>query len=460
MNLKQILLILKARYKIAVLAFVIVLAGGITYTLLQSKLYTASSTLVFDVKSPDPVAGTLLPVIPGYMSTQVDVIKSDRVTQAVVKLLKMDQNPTIRDQWKAATKEKGAAEAWMGDLLLRGLLVVPSSTSNIITINFRAGDPAFAALVANTFAQIYIDANIELRVDPARQYTRWFSEQGKSYRENLEKAQAAFSNFQQQHGIVAKDEQVDAETLRLNELYTQLNMVQAQTLETQSKQKVGSDTIPDIMQNAQVQALRSEIDRQEARLQEAAGNLGTNHPQYKRMEAEITVLKQKLAEQTRLVTSSLSTSGAIGKNREAELRASIAAQKAKLLEMKSVRDQLAVLQRDVDAAQAAYDGVTKRYNQTNLESQVTQTNVSVLNAAIEPLEPTSPNIPKNIALTAVLALAFGIGAAYLLELIDQRVRSVDNLAEMLQLPVLGVIERPTKPRRFMPLRRRLALGYK
>jgi len=460
MNLKQILLILKARYKIALVAVFLVLCGGVTYTLLQSKLYTSTATLVFDVKSPDPVAGTLLPVIPGYMATQVDVIRSDRVTQAVVKLLKMDQNPEIRNQWKAATGGKGSVESWMGDLLARGLLVIPSANSNIITISFRAGDPAFAALAANTFAQVYIDANIELRVDPARQYTRWFGEQGKTYRENLEKAQSAYSNFQQQHGIVAKDEQVDAENTRLNDLYMQLNAAQAQTRETQSKQNARSDTISDVMQNSQVQSLKSDIDRQEAKLQEAAGNLGTNHPQYKRMEAEIAVLRQKLVEQTRLVTSSLSTSSAVSKSREAELRTAIASQKAKLLEMKNVRDQLAVLQRDVDAAQAAYDGVTRRYNQTNLESQVTQTNVSVLNAAVEPLEPTSPNIPKNLGATAALAVLLGIGAAYLLELIDRRVRSVENLEDMLQLPVLGVVEKPPKQRRFVFMRPRPALEYR
>jgi len=128
--------------------------------------------------------------------------------------------------------------------------------------------------------------------------------------------------------------------------------------------------------------------------------------------------------------------------------------------MKNVRDQLAVLQRDVDAAQAAYDGVTRRYNQTNLESQVTQTNVSVLNAAVEPLEPTSPNIPKNLGATAALAVLLGIGAAYLLELIDRRVRSVENLEDMLQLPVLGVVEKPPKQRRFVFMRPRPALEYR
>ena len=141
------------------------------------------------------------------------------------------------------------------------------------------------------------------------------------------------------------------------------------------------------MQNSLISSLKIEIARQEARLQEMALNLGKNHPQYQRMESEIAALKKQVEAETRHITSSFATSRTVGKDTEAELKAAIAAQKKKLLELRSVRDQLAVLQRDVDAAQSAYDAVSKRFNQTTLESQVTQTNVSVLTPAVEPIEP-------------------------------------------------------------------------
>jgi len=351
-------------------------------------------------------------------------------------------------------------DVWLADRLLKGLQVSPGRDSNIINISFRGADPGFAAAIANAFAQAYIDTTIELKVEPARQYAIWFGDQGKTLRENLEKTQSRLSEYQQQKGIVARDEQLDAETAKLNELSSQLTVVQAQTNDAWSKQKSGkaADTLPEVMQNSLISGLKSDIARQEARLQEAAINLGRNHPQYLRMESEIAALKQKLEAETRHVTSGFSTSRNIGKDKESDLKAAIEAQKRKLLLLKNERDQLAVLQRDVDAAKGAYDTVITRFNQTNLASQSTQTNVSVLTTAVEPLEPSYPK-PFNITLLMSLAagIVLGAGAALLLEMLDKRVRSVQDLTEMLQFPVLGVIERPRRRNRLAFWRHSTAL---
>jgi hypothetical protein len=355
-------------------------------------------------------------------------------------MLKLNEQPALKRQWQEATEGKGNLDVWIAELLQRGLQVTPAiGGSTIINVSFNAGDPTFAAIVANAFTQVYIDTNIELRVDPARQASRWFGDQGKIARESLENAQARLSEFQQEKGIVVRDEQMDIEMAKLRDISTQLTVLQNQTGETISK---ASGTVPEVTQSSVVQSLRNEVARQEVKLQEAATNLGKNHPQYQRMESELVALKQQLVTETKNVASSFAASGSASKTREAALQAAINAQKKKILQLRSERDQLAVLQRDVDAAQASYDSVTRRFNQTNLESQLTQTNVSVLNPAVEPTEPSSPNFKKNIVITLGLALLLGGGAAFLLEMLDRRIRSADDLTEMLQFPVLAVIEPP------------------
>lgn len=461
MNPLQLLRILRAHYLVALILFVLTLAAGITISLLMPKRYTTTTTLVFDVKSPDPVLGQLMPLGQGFVATQSEIIKSDRVAQRVVRILRLDENPALKRQWQEDTKGKGNISVWVAELLQKGLQVTPAAGgSTIINVSFNAGDPKFAALVANTFAQVYIDTNIELRVDPARQAARWFGEQGKAGRESLEAAQTRLSEFQQQKGIVIRDDQVDTEMAKLRDLSTQLTVLQNETREAFSKQQSGSSALPEVMQSTLVQTLRGDIARQEAKLQETAANLGKAHPQYQRMEAEIAALKQQLETATKTVASGFAASGNVGRAREAALQSAIAAQKKKILQLRTERDQLAVLQRDVDAAQTAYDSVTRRYNQTNLESQLTQTNVSVLNPAVEPTEPSSPNFKKNIAITVLFGFLLAGGGAFLLEMIDRRVRSAEDLAEMLQLPVLAVIERPRPPSRLLMWRRMKLLPSK
>jgi uncharacterized protein involved in exopolysaccharide biosynthesis len=175
------------------------------------------------------------------------------------------------------------------------------------------------------------------------------------------------------------------------------------------------------------------------------------------MESELASLKQRLEAETRFITSGFGTATTVGKDKEAELVAAIAAQKKKLLGLKQARDQLAALQRDLDIAQKAYEGVSQRLTQSKLESQFTQTNASVLTLASEPVEPSFPNLPLNLVAAILLGTFGGIAAAFGIEILDRRVRSACDVAEMLQLPMLGVIPRRKWPGRLSLVRRKPAL---
>src|SRR2546425_11103392 len=230
MSLWQFLLILRARFAMVLLILLATVATVVAASVVLPKKYTATAAVVVDVKSPEPITGTMLHamVMPGYMATQRDIISSDRVAQKVVKLLKLDEVPGRKEQWLQSTQGKGSLVAWLADGLQKKLDVKPSRESNVIDISYRAGDAAFAAAVANAFAQAYIDASIELRTEPARQYARWFGEQDKGLRENVQKAQARLSEYQQNYGIVASDERLDSETAKLNDLSAQLTVAQGQ----------------------------------------------------------------------------------------------------------------------------------------------------------------------------------------------------------------------------------------
>jgi polysaccharide biosynthesis transport protein len=453
MNALKLLIILRARWKAACLALVLTLAAGAAAFEFVPKRYTAETAVMVDIRSPDPVSAVLMPamMIPGNMGTQIDIIKSDRVARKVARMLRLDQDSHVKALWLDATEGKGKVEDWMSDLLLKGLKVNPSRDSNMLTIAYQGGDPAFAAAAANAFAQAYIEASIELKIEPARQYTQWFTEQAKLLRENVERAQARLSEFQREKGIVATDDNMDAEHAKLRELSGRLTAVQGDLRDAQSKQRTGAgnqETLPEMMQNTVIQNLRASINSLEVKLKEAARNLGASHPQYQRMEAELAEMKNRLAAEMSHALSSYSSSSAVARTKEAELKVAIDAQTKKVLGMKRERDEITVLLRDVETAKRAYEAVTTRLTQTSLESQATRTNVSVLTPATDPIEPTfPPPLLKALLLTLAASLIFACGAALGAELLDRRIRTPEDLAEMLQLPVLAVIERSRLPRR-------------
>lgn len=441
MTFQQFFFILRARIKLVIGIFLAVVLTTLLVSLLLPKKYTANTALVIDVKSPDPVAGVILPgmISPGYMATQVDVIGSDRVAQRVVRLLKMDSNANVRNQWQETTQGRGSIEAWLGGLLQKNLDVKPSRESNVINIAYTAADPAFAAAVANAFVEAYIDVNLELKIEPARQSAAWFDEQLQRQREVLEKAQKTLSEHQQRTGLVNTDERLNLEINKLNDLSSALVTVEAQTVDSKSKGGQ-SNNLVEVMQNPLINGLKADIARLEAKLQESSLNLGKNHPQSLRMESELAALRERLQQETRQVSKTINTSYQVGRLKEQELRAAIEEQKKKILGLNQQRDELTVLKHDVENAQRAFDGISQRLTQTRLESLSIQTNIMPLNPAVEPLEPAKPRVLFNFLAACFLGPLFSVVGALLMELLQRRVRSQEDLLDALGLPVLAHIE--------------------
>ena len=440
MSFNQFLLILRARYIAALATLLLTVAAVTGYTLWLPKQYTASAAVVLDVKSIDPVTGTPLQgmMASGYMATQLDIINSDRTARAVVKVLKLDGSASIKDMWMDSTSGRGQLIDWLSALLQKNLDVKPSRESNVVNITYSATDPAFAATVANAFAQAYIDVNLDLRLAPARQYAAFFVEQTKTARDKLEAAQQALSDYLQKNGITSADERLDYETAKLNETSSQLTGVQAQTTDSQSKrQSSKADTVAEVMQNPLINNLKSDIARLEAKLTESGGNLGKNHPQTQRTESELATVRSQLEQETRKVTSSIETTYQISKQREDQLRAALNAQKGRVLILNKQRDELNVLRREVESAQHIFDTMSARASQSNIESQTNQTNIAVLNPAIAPTSSSKPRVMLNILVSVFLGTLFGVGLALTLELRNRRVRSAEDLSDALDIPLLG-----------------------
>ncbi len=463
MSLHQFFSILRARRLLAGLILLATLGLALAFVLLRPTHYTARAPVLVDVRT-DPVAsagGVQGMIAPSFMATQIDIVRSDRVAQRVVEMLGLDKNPAEIERWRDATDGKGSAQAWFARELQTALDVKPARESNIINISWKGNSPSEAARVANAFAQAYLDTSLELKTDPARGYAVWFEDQVKAARQNLANAQAKLSAFQARTGIVSSDERTDWETARLNDLSAQLTTVQAQTTESQGKRGPGRDTVNDVMQSPLINGLRGDIAKLEGKVQEGAAYLGANHPQMQRMRAELAALRGRLASETARITTSVDTSYEVGKSRERELSAAVSAQKARVIALNRQRGELSMLQRDVDSAQKAFETVSASASQSRLQSLTNQTNVMRLAPAVEPLEPSGPTATQALLVAAFAGMLLAVAGALLAELVNRRVRSVEDLVMVTQLPILASLPGDAAvktPLRLTGTPRRLALA--
>jgi len=444
MSASQFFSMLRARWLLVITLFLSSIGVAAAISLLLPRQYTASAAIVIDVKTPDPIVGALSPAVamPSFMATQVDILESDRVALQVVRTLKLSDSPDMIAKWNADTKGAGNFDLWLADRLQRSLEVKPSKESNLIAVNFTSVSPKFSVAVANAFVKSYIDTTVDLRVDPAKQYSSFFDSRSLQLRENVEKAQARLSAFQRERGMLVTDERLDVETLRLNELSGQLVALQGSSADSRSRQVAAAttpDQLQDVITNAVVAGLRTDLSRAEAKLQEMNERFGDNHPAVIEARANIAGLQSKLQQETQRLSGSVGVTNIINQSREFQVRTSLEAQRAKLLKMKANRDEAAVLQRDVENAQRAHDGVMARLTQMSLESQVTQTNASVLMSAVEPSRHSSPQVSFNLVIGAFVGVLLAIAGALLRETTDRRIRTLEDVVRNIGLPVLGTM---------------------
>jgi chain length determinant protein EpsF len=454
MNLRQMLLILRLRWWLVLLIFLISIGAAFGTTQVLTKRYTASTSIILDLKT-DPLLAALAPALaaPAYMATQTEIMQSERLAGRVVRMMGLAQSPAAVAQWREETDAKVPLETYYGDVLRKGLVVQPGKGSQIMTLTYHGTDPNFAAAAANTFAKAYIDFSVELRTSPARENASFFEEKFAQLKGDLEAAQTKVSSFQQSNGVLVSTDRFDQETSRLASLEAALASALAEQAATISVlRNSGTDTSTDVAQSAAVQNLRSQLAQMETRLAESSQTLGANHPTRVQLDAQIKEIKDQLTRETRRVGDTSMSANKVASQKIAELRGLVEAQKRTVLGMRAVRDQGSVLIKELEAAQRAFDSVNNRRSQLSLEAQADQAGARVLSPATAPLEPSSPNLKKNLVAGALLGLLLGLVAAIGWELLDRRVRTEEDMRIAEGVPVLGVL---SNKRSGSPLVRRL-----
>jgi succinoglycan biosynthesis transport protein ExoP len=455
MSVSQLLRILWVHRGMALSIMVLMLGIAVAASLLLPKKYTGEAAVVVDARSIDPLAqqGAMTTQLAStYVSTQVDVIASHNVALKVVERMNLTTDPKIMERFQEKTDGVGSIRDWAAEEILKSLAVKPSRDSNVIFISFTSQSPQAAADFANAFAENYIQASLELTVDPARRQSGWFEQQVNDLRVALETAQRKLSAYQGAHGVIGADpdgNKLDVETARLTELSNrfvdaQAAMYDAETRERQMEEaraKGLSDESVTVQQNPLLQNLKTELARASAKFADTSQRYDHNHPQYISAQAELESLRSKVASEVNNAIGSVAREARVARQNMTDLQRTMEQQRKRILDLQHNQDEYTVLKRDEASARTAYDSAMQRGSQTRLESRLNNTNTAILNVAFPPMKPSSPRLLLNLALGVVLGFMLAVGASLTKERFDQRIHSRDDLLDGADVDVLAELPR-------------------
>jgi succinoglycan biosynthesis transport protein ExoP len=456
MTLQQFLSILRARIGLVLTVFLVTVSAATLTALILPKAYTATTSLIIDASRPDPLTGASNATnnqVQTALATQIGVIKSERVALDVVRDLRLNERLDLREKWTSIAHANTSFETWLARGLLKGMDATPTRDSSVINIDVEGADPIDVANIANAFGQAYLALSIKLRTDPARQYVTFFEGQAAELRTRVTAAQDRLSAFQRDKGVVVTDDRLDVELSRMGELSTKVLQAKADTAGAPDTPTLAAEsTLPSSLTPAAIDSLRADVTHAEAQLQDYSTRWGDNHPQVLQTRAALASLRARLVTELQHAANNAMASSVLQQQQLHGARDALVAQRSRVVQLKSLREEGLVLLRDVENAQRAYDQVQSRLSQSTLESHATLGNAFVLTAATPPQNPSSPRALINIGLAGVVGLALALAAAILLEMVDPRIRAHESTVALLGQPLLGVLPPPGAQGAFAPRR--------
>jgi len=132
--------------------------------------------------------------------------------------------------------------------------------------------------------------------------------------------------------------------------------------------------------------------------------------------------------------------------RETMLRAALEKQKQEANRLNENAIDYTLLKRDVDSNRQLYEGLLEKLKQAGVTAGLKSNNFRIVDPARSPNAPVEPNIPRNLLFALVLGVSSGVGLAFLLEGMDNTVRTTEQAQMISALPSLGMIPLGSKSR--------------
>jgi succinoglycan biosynthesis transport protein ExoP len=398
---------------------------------------------------------------PTDLDTEVRILKSDLLALQVIKALNLDKQPEFGGMEESPSDTLGlTTDALQPDSekttsLLAGfkggLRVSLVPNTRIIEIRYRSADKNLAANVVNTLINTYIEQNFKTRFESTMQASDWLSKQLVDLEMKVQTSQEKLVQYQKQHEILGIDEKQNITTSKLDELNKELTAAESDRMEKESIYRLVQSGDPETAAAAATSAgtaasssgLMEKMREQEADLKiqiaQLSTQFGTSFPKVVQLNTQLKEVETQLQTETTKVVSRVRGGYLAALQHESMLRQALDNQKQEANKLNESAIEYSLLKRDVESYRTLYEGLMEKLKEAGVTAGLRSNNIRSVDKARVPTYPSEPNVPRNLMFALALGLSTGVGLAFLLEGIDNTVRTPEQAQAISALPSLGMI---------------------
>ena len=454
-------------------------------------VYLATTTILIDTQPANTVSIEEVYALPyrnyQYFQTQVEIIKYRDIAERTADELDLWNHPLFAPPADTGEVEESAVfmagiRSWISGLLtttaekaapvvdpeeqrraaivnriMGQLTVEPVEYTQLVRVSFESTDRNLAADVANAVARVYIQSELNSKLETTREASSWLSSRLDDLKAQLEASQQALQAFRDREQILDVAGGPGLGVQELNELSARLGdarraRMQAETIFRElggaanySVQQLMS--MPGVLQHPLVQSLAQSLTEAQQDVARLAKRYGPEHPSMMTAIAREESVKSEFEDQVLQVSQSIEKEYHLALRNEQNIEKQLAEVKQEVADLNRKEFRLRELEQQVATDQRLYEMFFSRARETSENVGFEQAYARVVEKAVPPMGAIKPNKQRTVGIAFVLSALLGVGLAILRDMLDNTVKSPDDVADKLHAPLLGALPDIRLPKR-------------
>src|SRR5215813_10350006 len=468
--LREYLRVLIKRKFVVLSAIVVIFLMILIATLRMVPIYDVAGSIAINKLDPGLITfkdsqGSGDYYDPADLDTEVRILKSDLLALQVIKQLNLDKRPEFGGTGNVpspntlplATDSLQADSARTTALLGRfksSLRVTLQPNTRVIEIHYASPNKELAATIVNTLVNTYIEQNFKTKFESTMQASDWLSKQLVDLQMKVETSQEKLVKYQKDHSILGLDEKQNIITEKLDELNKELTQAESDRMTKEALYRLTQGGDPDAIASARSSApgesgatstsgLLDSLGAKHADLKiqiaELSTQFGPSYPKVAQLHNQLKETDNQIQVEIRKTGVHVRNDYLAALERENMLKAAMDNQKHEANKLNESAIEYTLLRRDVETNRQLYEGLLEKLKEAGVTAGLRSNNVKVVDVARVPMAPSEPNLPRNLAFALLLGVTSGIGLAFLLENLDNTVRTPEQAQIIAALPALGMI---------------------
>lgn len=404
-----------------------------------------------------------------YYLTQFEILKSRTIAETVISRLKLAEHPdyapkeSITDIIKgwlpflpsANNEEKTVEQLGLErreKLLakfIENLTVEPVRKTQLVNIYFESHDPKLAADVANAIGETYIDSQLEAKMGITQKANTWLGGRLGELRQRLDDSEKAMQEFRLREGLIDVAGVRSLGSQELERLGVELTAARSKKAQVDSfirviaqygKNNVDKlESLPEITAHPSVQNVKKEVVTAERKVSELSKTYGPKHPKLLAVKSELATVQENLREQIRKLIAGIENESQTEGQNLASLEAEMARAKGQYQDVSGKEAEYQRLQREVETNRQLFDTFMSRQKETEVAGNFDSAIARFTDRAISATEPIKPKRKLIVILAFVAALGFGVVVAFVMESLNDTIKTTQDVETVLQQRSLGII---------------------